>query len=95
MPDFEPRFDAQLSCFKGLPTHTAISDTMAALILLANSDVEFGQPIVILAGAYPSANLIDGLCSISSTLELLLYESSSGEFGNVKINTYSLKIDPN
>lgn len=73
--DFELRFDAQLSRFNSLATHASLTDSISALMLLANATVDSSQRVSILAAASLSANLVNPNDSADSMLKLVKYES--------------------
>lgn len=75
--NFELRFCAQLSRFNTLTSHTNISDTMSALILLANANIDSRQQVSILAAASPSSDPASDSNSNDSFRELVHYESAS------------------
>lgn len=73
--DFEMRFSAQLSRLNGIACHAAISDTMSALMLLANASAGAGQRVSILAAASPFSDAVEQTSTTDSMLELVHYDA--------------------
>lgn len=74
-PDFELRFSAQLSRFNATASHTSISNAMASLMLLANSNVDTGQRVSILAAPVPSSDAVNHNDTVNEMLDLVHYEA--------------------
>lgn len=72
--DFELKFNSQLSRFNSLATNASLTDSISALMLLANAMVDSSQRVSILAAASPTANLADLNDSTDGMLSMVKYE---------------------
>lgn len=68
-------FYVQLSGFHRLEAHTAPTDSISALMLPTNSNVDSSQRVPILARVRSSANFVNLTDSTDNTLQLVKYES--------------------
>lgn len=72
--EYEARFSAQLAKYNSHSSTTAISDAIAGMMLLVNSDVDDSQRISILSAASPSTALPDA-ATTDQHLENVKYET--------------------
>lgn len=73
--ELESQFNAQMSRFNALASHTTISDAMSALMLLANASVDSSQRVSIIAALSPSSDTVNSSESIDEMPKLVYYAS--------------------